>query len=96
MRLLFGFRLRDVDCDFRLIRRSALQQISLQSDSGAICVEMVKKLQDAGFTFAEAPVNHYPRPYGISQFFQPHHLWQTLKQIVPLWWKLAIRKEHLR
>ena len=65
----FGIRLRDVDCDFRLMRRSIFETIQLTSNAGSIRVEMVKKIQDARYEFAEAPVHHYHRQYGISQFF---------------------------
>jgi glycosyltransferase involved in cell wall biosynthesis len=94
-RLAFGFRLRDVDCDFRLIRREIFDLIKLESRDGAICVEMVKKFQDAGFKFAEVPVNHYHRQYGKSQFFNWLPILRSLWHLAQLWWKLVIRKEHL-
>src|SRR5206468_2025897 len=49
VRIFFGVNLRDVDCDFRLIRRSVFDKVQLRSDSGVICVEMMKKFQMAGF-----------------------------------------------
>lgn len=88
---LFGFKLRDVDCDFRLIRRSVFDRISLRSDSGTICLELVKKLQDAGFRFAEVPVNHFHRAFGRSQFFNFPRLWRTAVQLVGLWRELVWR-----
>jgi glycosyltransferase involved in cell wall biosynthesis len=96
VKLAFGFRLRDVDCDFRLIHRGAFDRVSLESDSGTICVEMVKKFQDAGFQFAEVPVHHFHRAYGRSQFFNFRRLFRTGIQLGRLWWKLVVRKEHLR
>jgi glycosyltransferase involved in cell wall biosynthesis len=93
---LFGFRLRDVDCDFRLIRRAVFDDIELASDSGTICLELVKKLQDAGYRFAEVPVHHFHRSYGKSQFFNFPRLWRTGVQLIDLWWKLVIRREHMR
>jgi glycosyltransferase involved in cell wall biosynthesis len=90
---LFGLSLRDIDCDFRLFRRSIFDRISLESDSGTICVEMVKKFQNADCEFIEIPVHHYRRPVGSSQFFRWPHLWQTAKQYVDLWWKLVVKKE---
>ena len=45
--LLFGLKLRDVDCDFRLMRRTIFERINLEKTSGIICVEMMKKIQDA-------------------------------------------------
>lgn len=96
VQLLFGFRVRDVDCDFRLIPRHILQQADLQSDSGAICLEMVKKIEDLGYVFAEVPVTHYPRQYGGSQFFRPARILHSLQQIIGLYHSLVIKKEHLR
>src|SRR4029450_11079767 len=69
VKLAFGIAIRDVDCDFRLVRSSSYSRVRLSSSSGTICVEMIKSFQDAGLRFAEAPVNHYHRAYGKSQFF---------------------------
>jgi glycosyltransferase involved in cell wall biosynthesis len=93
---LFGIRLRDVDCDFRLIRRSLFDKISLESSTGTIPLEMVKKFEDAGCKFAEIPVQHYFRQYGKSQFFNWDRLLRTGVHLVQLWWKLVIRKEHMQ
>ena len=92
MKLLFGFTLRDVDCDFRLIRRSALERVTLTADTGMICLELVKKLQDAGCVFAEVPVHHYHRAYGKSQFFNLPRIWRTLANILSFWWQLRVRR----
>jgi len=96
VKMAFGFKLRDVDCDFRLIRRSIFDRIPLESESGTICLEMVKKFQDAGYKFAEVPVSHYHRQYGVSQFFNFRRLWVTFLHLTQLWWKLVVRKEHLQ
>lgn len=96
VKLTFGIRIRDVDCDFRLIPRQILHDIELKSASGAICLELIKKIEDAGYVFAEVPVNHYSRKYGVSQFFIPWRIVRTLKQLAGLYWMLVIKKEHLQ
>lgn len=95
VRILFGFKLRDVDCDFRLIRRSVFDVIDLESPDGTICLELVKKLQDAGFRFAEVPVHHFHRTYGKSQFFNFRRLRRIPPQLLRLWWKLVVRRQHM-
>ena len=75
--LLFGLRLRDVDCDFRLMRRAIFDRINLEKTSGIICLEMMKKIQDAGFRIVEVPVHHYHRAFGRSQFFNFRRLFRT-------------------
>jgi glycosyltransferase involved in cell wall biosynthesis len=83
-RRLFHLPVRDVDCDFRLMRRALLAGIELTASSGAICVELVKKLHLAGARFAEVPVRHYPRPYGRSQFFRVGRILATFRDLLRL------------
>ncbi len=96
VKFAFGFKLRDVDCDFRLIRREIFDRVPLESDTGTICLEMIKKFQDNGYTFAEVPVHHYHRAYGKSQFFNFPRLFRTAIHLWQLWWKLVVRREHTR
>ncbi len=91
-RLLFRIRVRDVDCDFRLIRRALLEKISLTSTSGTICVELARKLEQTGCRFAEAPVHHYPRLHGKSQFFRVRPLVETCGQLFQLWMRLMVMR----
>jgi len=88
-RLMFGIKLRDVDCDFRLIRRPMLESIELTSTSGTICVELVRKLE-MSCEVAEVGVHHYPRLYGRSQFFRVKSLAVTFSQLVRLWFRLVL------
>ena len=96
VKLLFGLKVRDVDCDFRLMRRRIFDIVHLEKNSGVICLEMMKKFQDAGFRVAEQPVHHYHRAHGQSQFFNFPRVFRTLIDVHKLWWALVIRKEHLK
>ncbi len=91
VRVLFRLRVRDTDCDFRLIRRDLLDKVELRSTSGVICVEMMRRFQDAGATFAEVGVSHHERPHGRSQFFRLPAIARSARQLVALWWTLVIR-----
>ncbi len=95
-RFLFRLPIRDVDCDFRLVRRRVLRQIELVSSSGVICVELVRKLHVAGCVFAESPVGHYPRIYGQSQFFRPGRVARTARDFLVLWLKLVVLRRLFR
>jgi glycosyltransferase involved in cell wall biosynthesis len=90
----FGLRLRDVDCDFRLMRRAIFDKVVLTRSSGVICVELMKKVQDHGFRIAEVPVHHYHRSYGKSQFFNFPRVARTLVDLARLWLELVLRREH--
>ncbi len=91
-RRLFGIKLRDVDCDFRLVRAEYLRRIPLTFESGAIGVELVRSLQDAGCRMVEVPVHHYPRLYGRSEFFRFRHVYNLLSDLWRLWWQMRRRK----
>jgi len=93
VRLLFGLRVRDIDCDFRMMRRSIFDRVRLEKTSGVICLEMMKKIQDAGFRIAEVPVHHYHRAYGRSQFFNFARVARTGIDVMKLWWELVIERE---
>jgi glycosyltransferase involved in cell wall biosynthesis len=81
----FGLKIRDTDCDFRLIRKTALDRITLVHSTGVICVELVKKLQESGARFVEVPIHHYPREHGQSQFFHFSSVVRSLSDLVGLW-----------
>lgn len=90
-KLSFGLKLRDVDCDFRLMKREIFDKVQLESNSGVICVEMMKKIQDAGFVIAEVPVHHYHRVYGRSQFFNFRRTFRVGIDLLRLWVKLVLK-----
>ena len=94
MSFVFQFKVHDVDCDFRLIRAAKLDQIHLEHSSGVICVELVKKLQDAGARFVEVPIHHYPRLHGQSQFFKLSAVAGSLKDLALLWFRLVVFRKR--
>lgn len=89
-RFIFGVQIRDIDCDFRLIRRELLEEISLRSTSGTICVELVKKLELCPYLVEEVGVSHYPRLHGRSQFFRIRSLATTFFQLLRLYTTLVV------
>jgi glycosyltransferase involved in cell wall biosynthesis len=95
VKLLFGLKVRDVDCDFRLMRRSIFDRVQLEKSSGVICLEMMKKIQDAGFRIVEVPVHHDHRAYGKSQFFNFRRIARTAVDVARLWYAMVVRREHL-
>jgi glycosyltransferase involved in cell wall biosynthesis len=97
-RALFGIALRDIDCDFRLMRREILRTFNLVSNTGSICVELVRNLELSGCGVAEVAVHHYPRLHGRSQFFRIRSLLTTSRQLLELYYRLALlpRMRRLR
>jgi glycosyltransferase involved in cell wall biosynthesis len=93
---LFGLTVRDVDCDFRLLRRRIFERINLEKTSGVICLEMMKKITDGGFRIVEVPVHHYHRAFGRSQFFNFRRIGKTAIDVMRLWLALVVLRQHRR
>jgi glycosyltransferase involved in cell wall biosynthesis len=94
VKTMFGLAVRDVDCDFRMLRRSIFERVRLERNSGVICLEMMKKIQDAGFRIVEVPVHHYHRAHGRSQFFNVPRVYRTGIDVMRLWVALVVRRSH--
>ena len=88
--LLFDLRMRDVDCDFRLIRRSVFDVVKLRENSGIICVELMTKFRQAGGRLTEVPIHHYHRAYGVSQFFNFRRVGRVGVDLLKLWLQLRV------
>jgi glycosyltransferase involved in cell wall biosynthesis len=96
VRWAFGLQTRDVDCDFRLIRRRVFDVVELTRDSGLICVELVAKVEKNGFAVHYVPVHHYHRLHGRSQFFNFRRVAQVALGLGRLWWEIVVRKQIRR
>lgn len=92
VKVLFRLPGRDTDCDFRLFRRKLIIDRPLMSTSGVICVEMMRSFRDQHARFVEAPVHHYARPSGKSQFFRVPALVRSARQLLQLWWRIVVRR----
>jgi glycosyltransferase involved in cell wall biosynthesis len=90
VKVLFGLPVRDTDCDFRLIRASAMEPITLTSTSGVICVELMHALNAQGARFVEVGVSHHWRPHGRSQFFRLPRIARSAQQLLRLWYRVRI------
>jgi hypothetical protein len=55
-RILFGLRLHDAECAFRLFRRELFQRIPIQSDGSFVHIEILAKANFLGAVMSEVPV----------------------------------------
>jgi len=71
IRVLFGLRVRDVDCAFKLLPRSALDGITLEAEGAMISTELLAHLRQRGQRIVEVPVDHFPRRSGTPSGGDP-------------------------
>ena len=64
--LFFGYTVRDVDCGFKLLRRTIIDRLADKIDSrgATFSIEWLVRAKRAGFRFVELPVTHRPRVAG--------------------------------
>jgi len=89
--ILFGLKVRDIDCGFKLISGKVVDNIpKLESERGAfISSEFLIKVKKKGYKIVEIPVHHYPRMKGeatgaklnviIKSFIDLFRLWKKLR-----------------
>ena len=87
---LFGLKVRDIDCGFKLVSKKVVDNVpKLESERGAfISSEFLIKAKKSGFKIVEIGVTHYPRTAGsgtgrnlnviINSFTDLFKLWQKL------------------
>lgn len=65
--ILFGLHLQDVDCGFKLIKKSVIDKIfPLVTESAITETEMMTKIHRAGFPIKQIGVAHHSRTQGIQ------------------------------
>jgi glycosyltransferase involved in cell wall biosynthesis len=64
-RVFFGLHARDIDCAFKIFKRSLIQHLELKSEGAMINAEILIKLKRDGVLIKEVPVSHLPH---LSQF----------------------------
>jgi glycosyltransferase involved in cell wall biosynthesis len=66
VKLLLRFKVRDVDCAFKLIKKEIIDRAGLESDGALISTELLAKAVKMGYKIGEAGVHHYPRRAGTQ------------------------------
>ncbi len=82
MDLLLGLRVRDVDCAFKLLRRSMAGDLDLRSDGAMISAELLARLRRRGARIAQVPVTHLPRTAGVSTGGDPRVILRAFRELL--------------
>ena len=88
--ILFGLKVRDIDCGFKLISKRVIDVIPrLESKRGAfISSELLIKAKKRGFKIVEIPVTHYPRLKGVGTGRNLNVIVKSFVDLLRLWKKL--------
>ena len=84
MRLLFGLKVRDIDCAFKLYPTALVRRTNVQAQGAMVNTEMLVKLNRMGYTWIEVPVNHYPREGGKATGANLRVILRAFKELLKL------------
>jgi glycosyltransferase involved in cell wall biosynthesis len=96
MRLLFGLRITDVDCGFKLFRREVLANLELEAKGAMITTELMAILAGRGARIAEVDVHHLPRLAGESSGNSLRVIVRAFQELAGLYWKLRAHQPSTR
>lgn len=86
--LLFGYTARDVDCAFKLFRRSILDDFEVESRGATFSTEFLVRARRTGHQVREVGVKHLPRLAGKPTGGRPDVVIRAFKELVKFRWRL--------
>ncbi|MBW8015869.1 MAG: glycosyltransferase family 2 protein [Planctomycetes bacterium] len=84
---VFGMKVRDIDCAFKLFKRKIFDDIEMQSTGALIDAEILARSLKKGYTVVQRGVHHYPRTAGSSTGANLSVIFRAFKEL------LRLRKE---
>lgn len=92
--ILFGLRVKDVDCSFKMIKKEVIAKIGqLVTESAITETELVVKAKRRGFRFVEVGVHHLPRGGGKQTGGKIKIILKAGLEGLALWWLLRREKK---
>lgn len=89
--LLYGLRVRDVDCALKLMRGDFLRSIELENRSALLNAELYLKARTGGWRVVQVPIPHYPRRAGRRSGARPRAILRAIKELIWFRVRLAFR-----
>ena len=92
--ILFGLKVTDIDCGFKLINKKVVNTIpTLEAERGAfISSEFLIKSKKAGFKITEIGVHHYPRIEGKATGRNIKVILKSFSDLFRLWYKINFKR----
>jgi len=82
--LLFGMKMKDIDCAFKLFKREIFDNIEMKSTGALIDAEIFARATRKGYTFTQTGVSHYRRKTGKQTGANPAVILKAFKELFKL------------
>jgi len=84
--IFFGFKFKDIDCGFKMLRKEAVEKIMpLRSEGAMITTEILAKAKNKKLKIAQVPVSHFPREYGQQSGANLFVVTRAILESLTLW-----------
>ena len=87
-RVLFGLRITDMDCGFKLFRKAVLDGLELRSGGAMITTELMARLAGRGARICQVDVTHLPRATGEQSGNSPKAILKAFQDLFKLYREL--------
>ncbi|MFY9588786.1 MAG: glycosyltransferase family 2 protein [Actinomycetota bacterium] len=84
VRVMFYVPVRDIDCAFKLFRRSVFAELDLESVGAMVNTELMVRIARAGYSVVELGVTHYPRTAGKPRGASPRVIWTAFRELLKM------------
>lgn len=92
VRVLFGIKITDVDCGFKLFRREFIQDLDLSARGAMISTELMVKVAARGARIGEVEVGHLPRLAGEQSGANPKVIMRAFAELFRLYGELRAQR----
>ncbi len=82
--MMFGLKIRDIDCAFKLYKREIFDKIELSSTGALIDAEILARAARKGYRIIQKGVHHYPRPAGEQSGASLRVILRAFKELIKL------------
>jgi len=90
-RFLFGVKVRDVDCAFKLFKKEVIKSLILSENGALINLEILALAQKKHYKFLELPVSHFYRTEGNPTGGNLKVIFLAAYNLLGLWMRINIK-----
>ena len=88
LRAMFGYLATDIDCGFKIFKRSVLTKVNIPSNGAMVDTQLIDGMRARGMKIVEIPVTHMPRMAGQATGGNLRVWIKAWKELIIFWWQL--------
>jgi len=88
VQLVLGIKIRDIDCAFKLFRRTVFDQVQIRCVGAMVNTEILAQATRLGMRIHQVKVNHFPRRHGKQSGANVHVIIKAFRELCRLWRQL--------